>query len=302
MRLHQDWDTPAFRLPPIDEHLGPFPDPPFLKAVTSYRSGPRLEIVESENGLLALEWKERTALMAGHASVTDYHSPRGRAAGDLISQWWRAQKPGTELVWDSLPRRAAEVTEQALTAAGADADTEQTEVAAVLHLPSTFDDYLAMVGKKERHELRRKTRRYARALGEVRLRTWFSATGGFDEFVRLHRLAPGAKGQFMTDRTAALFRELAGLGGWRVDLLEVGDGQASACVFGYSDTDAYYLYNSSFDPSYSSLSPGMVLLASLINRTIEEGLTRFDFLKGGETYKRRLGAAHRPLYTVSCRK
>ncbi len=302
MRLHQDWDTPAFGLPPVADHVGPFPDPAFLRAVTSYRGGRRLEIVEAADGLLALDWKHRTAAMAGHASVTDYHSPRGAGAAALVDRWWRRQPENTELVWDSLPRQAARVVRRGLTQAGAVPDIEQTEVAAVLHLPSTYDDYLQMVGKKERHEIRRKTRRYERGAGEVRLATRFSPTEELDEFIRLHRLAAGTKGRFMDDHTADFFRRLAELAGWRVDLLKVGGGRASACVFGYSDADTYYLYNSSFDPSFSSLSPGVVLLASLIKKAIEEGLTRFDFLKGNETYKRRLGAVHRPLYTVSCRK
>ena len=302
MRLHQNWDTPAFCLPPVADHLGPFPGPEFLRAVTSRGGGHPVELVEAEDGLLALWRPGRTVRMAGPASVTDYHSPRGNGAQNLVAEWWRGQSKGTEVIWDSLPRRAAAVTERGLIEAGASPETEQTEVAAVLHLPSTFDDYLQMVGKKERHEIRRKIRRYQRGLGEVRLRTQNAPGRAFDEFVRLHRLAGGTKGQFMDEETTSLFRQLADLRGWRVDLLEAEDGRASACVFGYSDADSYYLYNSSFDPSYSALSPGVVLLATLIRRTIEEGLTRFDFLKGEEVYKRRLGAVHRPLFTVSCQK
>ena len=302
MRLHQDWNSPAFRLPVVADHLGPFPGPGFLAAVTSHRTGHRVEIVESDDGLLALERRERTVLMAGRSSMTDYHSPRGGGAAQLVAQWWEHQEKGTELVWDSLPRRAAQVAEQGLIEAGASPRTEQTAVAAVLHLPPTFDEYLRMVGKKERHEIRRKIRRYERGLGEVGLKTGHGSAREFDEFVRLHKLAGGPKGKFMDEETTAFFRRLADLRKWRVDLLEIGDGRASACVFGYSDADCYYLYNSSFDPSCSAFSPGVVLLASLIRKAIEEGLTRFDFLKGDETYKRRLGAVHRPLYTVTCRK
>ena len=175
-------------------------------------------------------------------------------------------------------------------------------MAAVLHLPPTFDEYLHLVGKKERHEIRRKSRRYGRGLGEPRHRTQQDPGWGLQEFIRLHRLARGAKAQFMDEETTPLFRQLAGLRGWRVDLLDAGDRKAAACVFGYSDADCYYLYNSSFDPAHSALSPGVVLLATLIEKVIEEGLTRFDFLKGNEVYKRRLGAVHRPLYTVTCQR
>ena len=36
----------------------------------------------------------------------------------------------------------------------------ETESTAVIELPGSFDDYLAGIGKKQRHELRRKRRRY----------------------------------------------------------------------------------------------------------------------------------------------
>lgn len=302
MRVHQDWDTAAFHLPTVSNHLGPFPGRHFLQAVTSHEHRNRVEFVESHDSLLALEWENRTVRLAGPASLTDYHCPRGENVADLVAQWWKSQEEDTTLVWDSLPGRAAQVVEEGLRRAGGAPVREQTDVAAVLHLPPTFDEYLQRVGKKERHEIRRKTRRYQRGLGEVRIHSQPNPGWEFEEFVRLHKLAGGAKGQFMDEEKTPLFRQLADLGGWRVDLLDTGDRQASACVFGYSDADCYYLYNSSFDPKYSPLSPGVVLLSSLIQKVIGEGLTRFDFLKGGETYKRRLGAVHRPLFTVSCGK
>ncbi|MCQ3803564.1 MAG: GNAT family N-acetyltransferase [bacterium] len=301
MRVHQDWDTAAFGLPTVSAHLGPFPGRDFLRAVTAHRRGDGVSLVESDDGLLALHREGHTVRMAGPASLTDYHSPRGTDVPGLVARWWPQQPTGTALVWDSLPDRAARAVEEGLRAGGGSPRREQTEVAAVLHLPPTFDDYLHMVGKKERHEIRRKTRRYLRGLGEARHRTHRDPGWGMEEFIRLHRLASGAKGQFMDEENTRLFRRLAGLRGWRVDLLDTGDG-AAACVFGYSDADCYYLYNSSFDPTYSALSPGVVLLSSMIEQVIGEGLTRFDFLKGNETYKRRLGAVHRPLYTVSCQK
>ena len=46
-------------------------------------------------------------------------------------------------------------------------------------------------------------------------------------------------------------------------------------------------------------SPGVVLVSMLIERAIEAEKRVFDFLKGDETYKFRLGAAPRPLYEVT---
>ena len=60
-------------------------------------------------------------------------------------------------------------------------------------LPSSVDEYYVMIGKKERHELRRKRRRYEDQVGPATLCTDVGAGFGFDEFVRLHRLAPGTR-------------------------------------------------------------------------------------------------------------
>ena len=46
------------------------------------------------------------------------------------------------------------------------------------------------------------------------------------------------------------------------------------------------------------MSPGVVLLGRLIELTIERGQSLFDFLKGDEHYKYRLGAEARPLYEI----
>ena len=42
----------------------------------------------------------------------------------------------------------------------------------------------------------------------------------------------------------------------------------------------------------------MVLLATLIRSAIERNLGVFDFLKGDEQYKYRMGAEARPLYVL----
>jgi len=44
-----------------------------------------------------------------------------------------------------------------------------------------------------------------------------------------------------------------------------------------------------------------VLLALLIEDAIMQGMAVFDFLKGDEVYKFRLGARRRPLYVIEHR-
>jgi CelD/BcsL family acetyltransferase involved in cellulose biosynthesis len=98
---------------------------------------------------------------------------------------------------------------------------------------------------------------------------------------------------------AEYFSSIFGLPGWGIDAILTPGGRIAAAGFSYHGDDGYYLYNSAFDRTYADASPGVVLIASLIEFAIEEGQMIFDFLKGDETYKFRLGARPRPLFEVS---
>jgi len=198
---------------------------------------------------------------------------------------------------DSLPEEAATAIAERLERTGLEPKVSEQIIARVLELPAAVEEYYELVGKKERHELRRKRRRYEDQIGPVALKTDHGAGFGFEEFVRLHRLAPGDKGSFMTGERHRFFSRLAQQDGWRVDYLETA-GQATACLFGWTDGVDYFLYNSSFDPDLYAASPGQVVLLAMIEQSIGQGWKTFDFLKGDEIYKARLGAAPRQLFRV----
>lgn len=102
----------------------------------------------------------------------------------------------------------------------------------------------------------------------------------------------------MSDDMVRLFTDLLALDGSRLDVLRAGDGSVVAAAFGFEDDEAYYLYNSAFDPAAAAVSPGIVLVDCLIGKAASDGRSRFDFLKGDEVYKRRLGAVARPLFRL----
>ncbi len=164
----------------------------------------------------------------------------------------------------------------------------------MLDLPDSRDAYLAGLASKQRHEVRRKRRRFVEVFGDATLRRRSEAFGAF---VDLHRCAPGEKGEFMTDPMARFFESLLDRG-FVLDVLETSKGDMVAAAFAYEDDDAYYLYNSAFDPEAYHVSPGVVLVDVLIEQAIEAGKPGFDFLKGDEVYKFRLGARERPLFEV----
>ncbi len=296
MKLHTDFAAPGFALPAVDPTTGPFPGPVFLSAWWRHRGHGELLLAESGDGLLALTRVGREIALAGDADVTDYHCPLGPGSAELVTAV--ARHLGGDAIWrcDSLPAAAAEVVECGLVAAGRSATVRQDAVCAVVELPADYDGYLKVLGNKQRHELRRKRRRFESQLGSPVLTT---GREYLDEFVALHRQSAGRKGSFMSADMAAFFSSLLAVPGARIDVLRAGSGKPAAAAFAFADDDTYYLYNSGYDPQAGAASPGQVMVGLLIEQSIDEGRRRFDFLKGDESYKFRLGAQPRPLYTVA---
>ncbi len=200
--------------------------------------------------------------------------------------------------FDSLPEEAAAVVGDGMAQAGVPATRVQHEVAPVISLPQDFDGYLAGLDKKQRHEMRRKRRRFEAALGSPRLERW-SGSEAVRRFAAMHRCAGGDKATFMNESMEEFFVDLGARVGGVVDALVTGEGRACAMSFGFEDDDTYYLYNSAYEPRDRDHSPGIVLLELVIRSVIASGRSRLDFLKGDEAYKYRLGAVARPLYLVA---
>jgi CelD/BcsL family acetyltransferase involved in cellulose biosynthesis len=286
-------------LPPVAPQVGPFPHHLFLNAWWQELAPPgRLLQVGGEAAFLGLVQSGGLIEFAGEGDLTDYHSPLGweaPAAWARLASWMEL---GMKLNLDSLPWEAAEAAAASLSRLIDRVEVEEYAVAMVMDLPAEVDGFYQRLDKKERHELRRKRRRYQQELGEV---VHSSGTGPgwhFDEFVRLHRLSPGKKSRFLTGARERFFRRLASQPGWRTDTLEAA-GAAVAALFGYLDTGGYYLYNSAFDPAHHSASPGIVALLAMLESLIEQKVPRFDFLKGDERYKLQMGARPRPLFRVA---
>lgn len=296
MIRHEDLTTPALAAPPVAPAVGPFSDAGFLRLV----AGREPEVFEHDGGAAMLVIADGVARFAGEPDLTDYHTPVGEDAAGLFAAIAEELGPDLRFDLDSLPIEAAEPVAKGLEMAGRTAAMEQHQLTAVIDLPDAFDLYLAGLGKKQRHEVRRKRRRYEEHLGEVLLESHGAGGWAFDEFVRLHRLAGGEKGTFMTEEREVLFADILVCPGWRIDLLRVpGEARASACLFVYEDEEGYYLYNSSYDPEMREASPGVAIVGAGIEQAIRDGVARFDFLKGDEVYKFRLGASERPLFRVT---
>jgi len=174
-------------------------------------------------------------------------------------------------------------------------------VSVELDLPATWDEYLAKLDGKQRHEVRRKLRRLWEA-GDVKHRCVEvspSEAGDYtDTFLWLFSLSREDKANFMTPEMESFFRSLAEamaeIGLLRFGIIEL-DTIPTAMTMGFDYNDSHYLYNSAYDPQYNSLSVGLLCKVLCIKENIENGRKKWDFLKGGEAYKYHIGGREVPL-------
>jgi CelD/BcsL family acetyltransferase involved in cellulose biosynthesis len=192
-----------------------------------------------------------------------------------------------------------------LNESGFDARLVPQEVCPVIDLPSDWETYLNRLDKKQRHEIRRKIRR-AESEADIQY-----VVAGRDQpltelvepFLNLMRTSQPTKAEFLSvPANEQFFRAILKQGydhGWlRLSMLFADGVPASAyCDFDYNNQ--MLVYNSGLDPNVQGhLSTGIVLLAYNIREAIEAGRTLFDFLRGNESYKYRMGARETQVFKL----
>lgn len=189
---------------------------------------------------------------------------------------------------------------------GCEVSTSSEDVTLELKLPATWEDYLGMLNGKQRHEVKRKLRRLDEA-GDINLRV-VENTGEIPEhmatFFELLKMSNSEKAAFMTDQMTSFFQALAGAMAaskmLKLYILELNAAPVAVSMcFDFNAT--LHLYNSGFDPSFQSLSVGLLCNVFSIKDGIKRGMKKYDFLKGAETYKHRLGGREIPLYNCKIR-
>lgn len=207
---------------------------------------------------------------------------------------------------DSSPTRAA-ITALATGAGYAVGETLEA-VSPRVALPATWEDYLASLRKKDRHELRRKIRRLFDSGAEVRfeaLSDQADVIKGIEVFLDLHTRSRMDKTEFMTDEMASFFRRMASAlsasGLIRLFLLYINDRPAAG-VLCFDAGDHLYMYNSGYDPDFGGLAVGLVSKALCLQWAIENGKAGADFLRGNEPYKYDLGAVDQEIHRLVVRR
>jgi CelD/BcsL family acetyltransferase involved in cellulose biosynthesis len=189
-------------------------------------------------------------------------------------------------------------------ARGYQVQTEVEDICPIIPLPSTWDEYLNSLDKKQRHEIRRKLRKAERS-GQI---NWYIVGAERDlavemeAFIELHEKSSAEKDEFMDAQMKGFFHAVAQaldqVGWLQLAFIEV-NGDKAATMLNFDYRDSILVYNSGYDPlGYAWLSPGIVLLAYYIQRAIELGRAKFDFLRGDEEYKLRFGGQPTEIYRL----
>ncbi len=228
---------------------------------------------------------------AAAAAVVDYFATaRTEAEFDPWSvidlRRLRQADPATDVLATAIGER--EVAE------GWTLDVEREDVCPVIRLPEggDFEGYLATLGKKERHEIRRKVRR-AQTAGQIELVESTDPRTDLDEFIDLHQRkwaerglfpgnAGGAQARVFVRRLFELFREATSGPNAIPDhpTVHLGfltiDGSRIAAEIHFETAGSLLYYNAGVDPAAKHLSPGLIQLQRLVRRRIERGKGRVN--------------------------
>lgn len=262
-----------------------------------------LAVGDPPHGIAALARDADGTLRFAGGELTDEQdvvAPAGRErdVATAVCRWIAREAPRRvrfEFVPEEVP--TLEVAAGVLGEHGYRIDRSRLITSPRLALPGDFETYVQGLGKKERHELRRKIRRLENATqADFRWASDAERGATLDRFFALHRLSRGEKADFMSPVVERFFRDiadaLAPLGRLRLGVLRA-HGEDAAVLFAFAYRGTLALYNAAYDPALASLSIGIVGHAWAIREAIRERFDTYDLLRGDEPYKYDLGATDR---------
>ena len=319
-------DRPIAILPLMDRHVV---EPTDAATHTMIRHGHRLPLTPLPDDACVIYFG--ATYHADYATMLADPADMGRAAEALADALARdaipdpaPPDPDHDESWAAVDlrrlRQADPATDALATALGHreiaegwTLNVEREDVCPVIRLPegADLDGFLATLGKKERHEIRRKVRR-AEAGGAVELVESVDPVADLEAFIDLHQARWGDLGLFPSTpggdqsrlfvrRLFELFGGASGQATIHLSFLTVGDRRIAASIH-FETAGSILYYNAGVDPAARDLSPGVVLLERLVRRAIERGKCRVDLLRGDEPYKYEWGAVDEPIQRILVRR
>ena len=179
------------------------------------------------------------------------------------------------------------------------------DVSPGISLPGSFDEYLSNLSKKNRHEIRRKIRKFENSF---EFKVISANSDNVDklllEFIRLMKLNPEKKLFLNKNRENFMskiinYSILEGKG--ELNFIEINNYLVSTS-FAFKNNEKLFVYNSGynsgFDNKYSEYSVGLINHVYNIKNKINI-YNYIDFLRGDEEYKYRIGCENKNLLTIN---
>ena len=269
-----------------------------------------LIVERTRRGVRRLTFMGGGEVAPNHLDIIAAPPDRERAADAFAEHFWRTRSQWDVLdlvsVADDSPLRSALVERLG----GLGCETRVTLHTRCLHvvLLATFEEFVQSRGQHTRAEFRRKGRKLLRDEADVR----FGRVADADEFpqmfdalVRLHQerwTQLGERGIFSSAPFTAFHRAAAldalGRGHLRLYFLKIGPEVAAVMYCFRAGRNVYY-YAGGFDDRFRRHSVGIQLLGHVIEQSIAEGATDFDFLQGDEEYKEHWSTGRRDNWRVT---
>lgn len=259
---------------------------------------------------------QRTARFIGHVDVTDYmdlivDADQREAVYRCFAEYLSEHSDQFDTLGLANIMEASPTYSEfpgVLRNTGFNVNFETNDVAPLIHLPATYDDYLSdILDSKQRKEIKRKMRKAEGGLYDV---SWYVVddTHNLQEemtrFLKLMESADTEKAEFLQNeqhvdffnRIVPAFYEA----GWLELMFITIDSDDCATYLNFDYENRIYVYNSGLDPNKGgALGPGIILLQYAIQHAIERGRDVFDFLRGDEHYKYRMGGTDTHVYQLN---
>ncbi|CAN5275742.1 hypothetical protein BH10PAT2_BH10PAT2_1250 [soil metagenome] len=206
----------------------------------------------------------------------------------------------------SIPERSLTLTvfQENMSKKGWKTEQKQQDVCPVIELPKSWDEYLGSIGKKQRHEIKRKWEKlFKEQEAEFELIELPTETdSAITDFILLHQASSKDKKNFWNEEHVQFFKYFAqktAESKWlKLYFLKIS-GIRVATMLGFEYNHQFYLYNSGYvSDNFREYGIGSVLTAYTIQQAIERGNTRYDFLRGDEEYKFRFKAVAEPVFDL----
>lgn len=248
--------------------------------------------------VIPLVVKDGTAHFSGGEEISDYLDAIGPEDAKA-AVWQKAlslvrMQGAARLILRNIPEDSATlsffISQKGVT-------VEKEDTTPIMTLPDSFDAYTSALDRKNRHELKRKLRKFDSVHPGATISIENGASTDMELLVNLMQRDTD-KQLFLTDPMQQFFQNLPDtLGDALTQFTLTVDGKAIATAVTFRTPTALLLYNSGYNDAY--VGSGFYLKAKMIDWAISQGITTYNFLQGNERYKYELGGKDFFVYRVT---